>query len=324
MTIRKLLSALAFVAMLTTACELINRTSAQVQAKKVIAGTLLHTPAIEVKPEAIAGFDASFLNQFDAGGLGFDGSIPFFDGGLPFDAGGIINFGDGGFSIIIPEQTAVFAFFGTRNGEGLSQEAPTAIAGGTLSIQQKGNAELPMKEVSGSSGSFQLTSNDEPALKYVSKATYVFTAKAENQTFVGVVEEVPEEERVVAFHPTDKSYVDQEAGQPFKFARPDPANGKERNLAFVIVIPIDRDGNQGAPTYTNVPQTALGLLKLAVAPSEWKTTTVTIPGTAFPDKDKNYLILLQSAKLGRPDSENLFLGSAMIAGTADVAIVKTR
>lgn len=324
MTIRKLLSAAAVLLMLTTACELINRTSAQVQAKKVIAGTLLHTPAIEVKPEAIAGFDASFFNQFDAGGFQFDGGFPFFDGGLPFDAGGIINFGDGGFSIIIPEQTAVFAFFGERNGEGLSQSAPTPIAGATLSLTQKGNSELMLKEVSGSSGTFQLSSSDEPALKYVSKATYTFTARGENQTFVGVVEEVPEEERVVAFHPEGKSFIDLEANKEFKFARPDPANGKERNLAFVIVIPIDAQGKQGEPTYTNVPQTALGLLKLAVAPSEWKTTVVTIPGTAFPDKDKNYLILLQSAKLGRPDSDNLFLGSAMIAGTADIGIVKTR
>lgn len=320
MTIRKLLFTVGLIALAISACDLINRTSAQVQAKKVIAATLLHTPAIEVRPEAIAGFDAGFLNQFDAGG--FDGSIPFFDGGLPFDAGGFLNF-DGGFSIIIPEQTAVFGFFGTRNGEGLSQEAPTAIAGATLSLTQKGGSELMLKEVSGNSGTFQLSSNDEKALTYVAKATYTFTARAENQTFVGIVEEVPEEERIEAFHPANKNFLDLEANADFTFARPDPPNGKERNLAFVLVVPLDREGKQGEPTYTNVPQTALGLLKLAVAPSEWKTTTVKVPGKAFPEKDKNYLLLLQSAKLGRPDSDNLFLGSALIAGTAEIAIVKT-
>lgn len=321
MTIRKLLFTVSLVAIAISACDLLNRTSAQVQAKKVIVGTLLHTPPIEVRPEAIAGFDASFFQGFDAGGFDAGGFV--FDGGFPFDAGGLINL-DGGFSIILPEQTAVFAFFGTRNGEGLSQTAPTAIPGATLSLTQKGGPELMLKAVAGSDGTFQLSSTDEKGLTYVAKASYLFTARADGQTYVGIIEEVPEEEHIVAFRPDGKSHIDQEAGKDFTFARPDPPNGKERNLAFVVVVPIDREGKQGEPTYTNVPQTVLGLLKLAVAPSEWKTTTVKIPGTAFPEKDKNYLILLQSAKLGRPDSDNLFLGSAMIAGTADIGIVKTR
>ncbi len=50
---------------------------------------------------------------------------------------------------------------------------------------------------------------------------------------------------------------------------------------------------------------------------------VTIPGTAFPEKDHNYVIVLQSAKIGGPKSENLFSGSAILGGTADIGIVKT-
>jgi hypothetical protein len=50
---------------------------------------------------------------------------------------------------------------------------------------------------------------------------------------------------------------------------------------------------------------------------------VTIPATAFPDKDHNYVIVFQSAKLGGPKSTNLFSGSAILAGTADIAVVKT-
>ena len=88
---------------------------------------------------------------------------------------------------------------------------------------------------------------------------------------------------------------------------------------------ISRDGKQGDPTYTNVPKTPVEFLKLVVAPGKpWQETQVTIPGSAFPDKEKNYVILLQSAKLGGPVGENLFTGSAIIAGTADVGIVKTR
>ncbi len=310
MKIRKLLFAVVVPVVAFSACDLINRTSNQVQAKKVIVGTLLHTPPIQIEPEAVAGFDASFP-FLDAGFT--------FDGGFPFDAGVFLN--DGGAAVTVPAQTIVFAYFGTRNGEGLSQEAPTAIEGATMTLTRKGSSALNLKD--SSQGSFGLTSSEEPALTYEAHASYLFTASAEGTTFVGIVEDVPEEEKVAAFRPGGKSFISLAAGSEFQFARPDPPNGKERNLAFVVVVPISREGQQGEPTYTNVPSTPLGYLKLAVAPSDWKTTTVTIPGTAFPQKDTNYLILLQSAKLGRPDTDNLFIGSAMIAGTADVGVVKT-
>lgn len=310
MTIRKLLFSAALVALVaSSACDFFNKTSAQVQARKVIVGTLIHTPPIEVRPEAIAGLDANFPS--------FDGGFPT-DSGFTFDAG---FFGDGGLSITVPAQTVVFAFFGTRNGEGLSQDAPTAVAGATMTIQPKGGTALVLKDQG--SGSFQLTSAEDMNLTYVDKGDYLFNANAEGQAFVGIVESVPAQEKIAAFRPNGKSHIELAANSEFTFARPDPPNGEERNLAFVIVVPISREGNQGQPTYTNVPSTPLGYLKLAIAPSEWKTTTVKVPGTAFPEKDKNYLILLQSAKLGRPETDNVFIGSAMIAGTADVGIVKT-
>lgn len=311
MTIRKLLFAAALGALaFSSACDFFNKTSAQVTAKKVIVATVLHTPPIEVRPEAVAGLDASF---------------PFFDGGFPADSGFVFDagfFGDGGLSVTVPEQTAVFAFFGTRNGEGLSQDAPTAIAGATMTIQRKGGTVLTLKDQG--SGTFHLTSTDEPKLTYAEMGDYLFGANAEGQTFVGIVEGVPAQEKIAAFRPNGKSFIDQPANTLFTFARPDPPNGQERNLGFVVVVPIGRDGKQGEPTYTNVPKTPLEFLKLAIAPSDWKTTTVTVPGSAFPEKDKNYLILLQAAKLGRPETDNLFIGSAMIAGTADVGVVKTR
>ena len=190
-----------------------------------------------------------------------------------------------------------------------------------MTIQRKGTTALTLKDQG--SGTFQLNSNDEPKLTYEPNTNYLFTANAEMQTFVGEIEDVPEQETVSAFHPKGKSFLDLAANTSFTFARPDPPNGFERDIAFIVVVPISREGKQGTITYTNTPTAPLEFLKLALAPSEWKTTTVTIPGSAFPDKDANYLILLQSAKLGHPNTDNLFIGSAMIAGTADVAIVKT-
>jgi hypothetical protein len=303
MTIRKLLFAAAVLGLtFSVACD-IGKTTSQLSARKVVVATLLHTPAVELKPEAIAGFDASF---------------PANDSGFSFDAGAFLS--DAG--ITVPPQTAAFAFFGTRNGEGLDQTAPTAVAGATMAVQVKGGAELALKDQG--SGSFSLSSVDDKALTYEENASYLYKANAGGDSFVAIVEKVPALERIAELHPAGKSYIDQAANTEFKFQRPDPPTGQDRNLAFVFVIPISRDGKQGEPTYTNLPSKPLDYLKLVIAPSDWTRTTVTVPGSAFPEPNKNYIILLQSAKLGHPDSDNLFTGSAIIAGTADVGIVKTR
>ena len=312
MPIRKLLFAAALSALaFSFACDL-NKTSAQFTAKHVIVATLLHTPAVEVRPEAIAGLD----NLFADSGFSFDGGFTF-DGGIPFDAGGL--FADAGFTI--PPQTAVFAFFGTRNGEGLMQSAPTPISGSTMSVQVKGGTELALKDLG--EGTFALLSQDEPKLDYQSNGDYLFTAKGDSDTFTGIAEKVPAQETIPQFHPSPRSYIDLDAGSDFSFRRPDAPSGAERDLGFVLVFPVDRQGKQGVQTYTNVPAKPVDFLKLVVAPADWKKTTVTVPGSAFPEHGKNYIILLQSAKLGHPDTENLFIGSAIIGGSADIGIVKT-
>jgi hypothetical protein len=299
----------------------LNKTSAQLQAKHVMVATLLHTPAIDIRAEAIAGLDASFLNFFDGGIPSFDGGFTLPDGGaIPFDAG-LLPFDLFDAGILIPPQTGVFTFFGTRNGEGLMQSAPTPISGTTMTMTLEGGSEYALKDLG--QGTFQLTTQDDTTLNYEPGANYRFTAKADNQTFIAIAAEVPQQETIPQFHPEGRSYISIDAGSDFTFRRPDAPSGSERDLAFVIVIPIDREGKQAEPTYTDVPQQALDILTLVVAPSKFKKTLVTIPGRAFPERDRNYIILVQSAKLGRADTDNLFAGSAIIGGSADIGIVKT-
>jgi hypothetical protein len=288
-----------------------NRLSAQVSARKVMVATVLATPQIHLPPEAMAGWDGSFPS-FD-GGFFFDGGLPF-DAGT-FDAGGLVF--DGG--LTVPPQTAVFVFFGERTGEGLTQ-APTPVGMAQLTAATALRTWTLRPQTS--AGTHALTSLDDDSLSYQPNVTWTFTAMAEGQSFVGDVEDAPPPEVVSQLHP-DAGYLELQRGTPITLTRPEPAVG-ERNLGFVTVFPISRDGSQGPPTYTNVPDEALEFLKLVAAPSEWKQSTVEIPGSAFPDPDRNYVILLQSAKLGGAKSENLFIGSAMIAGTADVGVVKTR
>lgn len=295
MMMRKILVAGVLV---LSACGLINGLSAS----KVMVATLLHTPAIELKPSYIAGFDAS-IPQFDAGGF-------------MFDAGGF-DVNDAG--ITVPEQTAAIAYLGDRSGGDISTP-PKGVEKATFTV--KSGSTVTLKEIG--AGSYQLLSKDEPALVYAQGSDVDFVAKVDGQTFTGRVEKVPKEEKIAAFHPA-AGFIDLAAGTDFAFVRPDAPAGETRPLGFVVVVPISRDGKQGDPTYTNVPKTPVEFLKLVVAPGKpWQETQVTIPGSAFPDKEKNYVILLQSAKLGGPVGENLFTGSAIIAGTADVGIVKTR
>ena len=108
------------------------------------------------------------------------------------------------------------------------------------------------------------------------------------------------------------------------FTRPPAQGGKERNLGFVSVFPVDQNGERGEPTWTNMPSKPLDFLKLVALPAKWKEDKVTIPGSAFPNADQTYLVVLQAVKLGGPESDNLFSGSALLAGTAEIGVVRTK
>lgn len=306
MKVTKALAWWVVAAAVVAACDL-QKTGNQLAARKVMVSTLLATPPIEVKATAIAGLDASIP---DASFL--------LDAGFTFDAGVLLA--DGGLGYTVPAQTAALVFFGTRVGDGLDA-APEGHAGATITVQPAGGAAVTLKDLGG--GSYQANSSEDAKLKYEEDKSYTFTAVADGVTYVAELDKSPEMERINAFHPP-AGYIDIAKNTPITFTRPDPPTGQTRNLGFVMVFPISRNGQQGQTTYTNVPMNPLGFLKLVVLPDEWKGTVVTIPGSAFPDADKNYMVLFQTAKLGGPKSDNLFSGSAIIAGTADVGVVKTK
>jgi hypothetical protein len=295
---RPALAALALLA--GSACDF-QKIGNQATAKTVAVSTLLTTPPIEVKGAAIAG-------------NGLDASLPDLDAGLLFDGG--ISFGDAG--LTIPAQNLAFVFLGQRQGESIDS-APAGTPGAIATLKEVGGPTFPLDDQGG--GAYGLS--PDAGFVYKPNATYQFEFALNNQTYVAEVERVPSKENIPEFHPA-AGYVELNAGQSMTFVRPDPPQGQSRNFGFVNVFPINNEGSQGQPTYTNIPTTPLGFLKLLLAPTDWTKTSVEIPGTAFPNPDSNYIVVLQSAKLGGPKSDNLFTGSAILAGTADVAIVKTR
>lgn len=306
---RKALLVAAAVATLAAAvsCDL-SKLSAQSSASKVMVATVLATPALEIPPEAWVGFDANFFT-WDSG---FDASFPW-DGGFDaggFDAGGL-QF-DGGL-LTVPPQTAAYVFFGERTGNSLDA-VPTAISGATATVAANG-ATISLAEQG--SGNYATTSLETPSLAYRPGADYQFTVVSKGATYTGVVQSSPPLERISAFHPAG-GFLDLVAGADFTFHRPDPPGHDERTLGFVTVFPISFTGGRGEPTYTSVPATPLQFLKLIALPSEWKKTELVVPGSAFPEASKNYVIVFQTVKTGTPQTENLFVGSAILAGTADM------
>lgn len=303
MKLRATIALLAAFALMV-GCD-VGKTASQASARRVMVATLIQTPEITVPREALA------IPIPDAGGFTFDGGLPFDAGFSPFTADG---------KLLLREETLSFAFFGERQGDGLTQ-APVPLDGTTLFVQAGENPRLEMR-LDNSTGAYQLSSLDNPAMKYLEGEKYTFTANNQSENYITEIAAVPPHEQIVAFHPPD-GFIHLNAGQQFVFVRSDPPENQDRDLGFVTVLPITDEGKRGIPTWTNVPTDAFGLLKLVAAPGAYKRSEVTIPGEAFPDRDSNYLILLQTARLGGPQTANLFIGSAIMAGTAEVGIVKT-
>jgi hypothetical protein len=289
---RKILSSLAILSLLASplACDL-RKTANQLQADKVIVATVLATPPIELSPEALAG----------ANGL---------DAGMALDGG----------TVTLPSETAAFVFFG-QGGFASLDKAPTPVSGATATIRTESGQPIGLTE--DSTGSFTATSVQKEALQYQSGANYLFEVSYQGGSYVGRVDQAPQLERIDAFHPPT-GFTEQPANQAFTFQRPDAPQGQERNLGFVTVFPVDSSGQKGSPTWTNVPTQPLDFLKLVALPSKWKESSVTVPGTAFPQQNQTYLVVLQAMKLGGPESDNLFTGSAVLAGTADVGVIRTK
>jgi hypothetical protein len=282
-----LLSVLAACCLAPLACDL-EKTANQISAETVMVGTLLSTPDVAISPEAVAGLD---------GGVQPDG---------------------GQSSFTIPGQTAAIVFLGTRKG---TNDAPEGLTGATVSLQANGTPKVAL--TSDGAGSYSRSSTGDATLTYQSGATYDFIAERSGEKFVGQVKEAPTQETIGALHPS-AGVVRMAANTELAFDRADPPSGQERTLGFVTVVPVSDSGQQGEPTYTNVPKSPLDFLKLAAVPVDWKQKRVTIPGSAFPMSKQTYLVIFQSVRTGGPQSENLFLGSALLAGTADVGVVRTQ
>ena len=290
---RLLLSAAATCLLLSPlACDL-QKTGNQLVASRVMVGTLLSTPDVNVSAAALAGLDAGTLE----------------DGGIPDSE-----------RITIPGQTAVGVFFGNRTS---ATGAPEPLADATVHVELQGGPSVALENKG--VGTYSVTSGpeDDGGVPYQSGANYRFVAEEAGATYQGLVEKAPAVERIATLHPP-AGYVHHTMNLNLTLQRPAVATGQTRTLGFVTVLPVSSTGDTQPPTYTNLPTDPLSIIELVAAPIDWTKDTVEIPGSAFPQANSNYLVIFQSAKSGGPETDNLFLGSALIVGSADVGVVHTQ
>lgn len=262
----------------------------QISADKLMVGTLLSTPEVKVSPGAAAGLDGGF---------------PSADGGEA--------------TVTIPAQTAALVFFGTRSGD---NSTPEPISGATVNLQPSGGQAVTLSGGSGGVYTREGSGNDS-TLTYQPGATYDFVVNSGGEKFVGRVENAPAKEEIKELHPLN-GYVSLAANSPFSFNRKTLGPGEERTVGFTTVVPVSSSGQKGDPTYSDMPTTPLEFLQLIAIPAQWKKDAVTVPATAFPDRDQTYLIVFQTVRTGGAESSNLWFGSALLAGTADVGVVHTQ
>ncbi|WP_338867219.1 hypothetical protein [Myxococcus stipitatus] len=271
------------------ACDL-EKTGQQLTADHVMVGTLLATPEVEVFPLALAGFDAGT-------------QVP--------DAGGAV--------ISLPAQTAALIFIGSKNGE---NSQPSGVAGAKATLQPVGGQATALHEDGSGSYSRTNVAGSDPELAYQSGATYQFIAARNGTRYVGQVDDAPVQEKIAQFHPA-KGFVEHPAGTPLAFDRAAVPGNKERTLGFVTVVPLSSDGEKGDPTYSTMPTTPMEFLQLVAMPGTYREARITIPGSAFLRANQTYLVIFNSVRLGGAESDNLFIGSALLAGIADVGIIRT-
>lgn len=211
-----------------------------------------------------------------------------------------------------PARTTAYTYFGTRpSGEALAA-APTGLSGASVTLNMNGGGSWPLND--NDQGNYLLS--PIPSFTYQPHVRYWLTTAYQGYSFEVQVTDPPYPEKIEDF----KRVIFQGANSPFTLTRPQSSS---RPIGFVAVFRLTQNGLSDAPTYTNVPTSAQGLISLVTAPDIWKTPSVIIPSTAFPDSDSAYAIVFTTVVLDTQTSSTLSLGSSMMAGSSDIGIVST-
>lgn len=239
----------------------------------------------------------------------------------------------------IPSVVSAQMFFGERQDDGnpntppKDQKAPAGLAGATVTLSwlEGGQTQtVTLDAASGKDGTYQTDSTRNAQLHYLAHATYTFSATYGSDVFTGQVEAAEPTEMIQFQSLTPPKTIVSKYDvfpDPFTITRALPAGTTDVDIGFYAAYPISTDTQLDPSKITckNTPalDQPLALLQLVFDPSPWKKDHFDLyknddpagKANCFPSA-QNYVVALTTVKKGTPSS-NLFLGSAILAGTAD-------
>jgi hypothetical protein len=282
--------ALAVVALAASGCDLEKR----LEARKVLAGILLESPSASVT-------------------------------GGP----------------TVQSVTSVSVFFAERQDGGATTTAPkdepppTGVSGAVVTLvwtDSSGSHGVAIPAVAGSPGSYAADSIGTQGLQhaYTAGVQYTFKVRYQDLDYTAKVT-APAAAQIVELEgtspPKTVMHTWADFDDPYVVHRDIPTSVTDVDIGFYAVEPLSGATTQLGPdsaTCQNYPKNdAQSLLQLAFAPSPWKQRSFSLPkATCFPSAGQYALSVTTVKKSAQADvSDNLFLGSVVLAGSGDAGAI---
>lgn len=227
-----------------------------------------------------------------------------------------------------PAAVGTSVFFGNRPTETTPEPVPVDGAKVTVSDAEGLSVSAPEQ---GTDAGLYVVRSIGGGLRYDQNALYTFNIVDNMGTTYTAQGTAPAREHVAQLEAnfTDDGgvplpvFAQAPVSQPFTLSRSaQPTNG-QLDVAFVAVFSIQSGTPSAQPTWTNAPQTPVEFLTLITNDAQWRTTSVQIPGSAFPTAGF-YVVSLTAVNRGSATSNDLFLGSAILLGTGTAGVVDIR
>lgn len=218
---------------------------------------------------------------------------------------------------VLPERTEAVVFFGEIVDEGSD---PRPVSGAQLRLIHPMAPEgLALVEDPEDPGTYELSSETEPALVYLAEQEYRLEVEEGGERYVMRVTLPRESAGKVTLDP--QAVRLHERHTDLKLDHPDPAE-----LAF-LTVGRGPDPTTGCASpvkkkvYTTVPRKGAQVLDLIEDDDFWHRDPLVVPGDQLGECGL-YSAVVSLVARGYPESNNLFLGSQLFAGWAGGTLVR--
>jgi len=206
--------------------------------------------------------------------------------------------------------TTAQLFFGERQDN--VQQPPTALSASSVTLTWDGNSSgVTLTPVAGKAGWYEATGG----VTYIEGAHYTFTVVYQGETFSGSVQ-APAASAITnaSNHLFNPGAYD---GTKLTVTRDVSAGASD---AFYAAFHASGATDLASSTCNNAPvNDASVFVQFVLDDSAWKAASFSLPKSPCFPSTGQYVVNLTTVEKSTAVSSNLFLGSAVLAGTADAA-----